>query len=379
MDPATLLSQLNQVRAEYEDFQLSSKELEEELERELERTQTESTTWEKKHDSARNEAEQWKSRHGEAMSSIAGLESERDSLKSRLAKDAARIRELEIFNDELESASRAALTSISDLEKRYNATLEKMVFLQEELEATQGLEGDLQRVRDELRDAEIEIGVLRSRGGSPSGTGSPGPPAREPTLSAASLAASLSTLNLSEQLISGVVPGPSDSSPPASQPTPVRTPISQTGANPVPSTPVKPQPAKSSPGTPSAFALVSSVTSASVSAISDLLGKARAIEGRLAAARGESFLSSSLYLFLTVIFGQRNTLLRSSLATVHQSEAKSQHCLARGKRKRGNLLRASPAASDSTNYLWRYQSCIIPPVQSNYLPPPSFRRNARRS
>lgn len=185
------------------------------------------------------------------------------------------------------------MSSIQDLQSRYNSTLERLAFLQQELDAAKDLELDLQRIKDELREAEDEIQVLRSRGGTV--TGSPaeknGKEEQEGSVGAETLVQRM------EQL--GVVEQQPKANEPTTPPKPTSSPISPLpGTLPspslltpsttlplLPSTPQSKLQQQATPPTPSAFSLVSSAASAGVTAIAELLGRARAIEQRLAQAR----------------------------------------------------------------------------------------------
>ncbi|KAI9025523.1 hypothetical protein DFJ74DRAFT_664596 [Hyaloraphidium curvatum] len=283
-DPLAQLEAENAaLKAELDEFRTSSKELEEELERELERAQAENGTLKARADQARKEADDWKERFNALQRSSAGqiseLELERDALRAQAAKDASRIRELEIGNDELEMATRVAMSSIQDLQTKYNQTLERMVYLQEELDVAKEMSDDLQRMKDELRDANLEISVLRSR--SNSANSSPGPSPHRPA----------PMPGISERGDATPSPSPAPGAPVS--PTALAESLSNiTLESPKPpETPQKPAAAPAVPQTPStpsaALALVNSVTSASVGVITDLLSKAKAIEGRLAAARAK--------------------------------------------------------------------------------------------
>lgn len=278
------------------------------------------------------------------MAQIDALESQISTLQSQLKTAQARVLDLEIGNDALESASRTALASVQELKERYEKTLEKLAFAQEELERAGGWWEEVERMRGELRgqfwatssyrgsiltvpcqlrwaDANLEISVLRSRPTSASSTPQASPTQRPPPLleqpTAEELAASLEALELaglpaSDSLDSlTAAASPASTAPMPSTPSPrSRSPALQSspsaaGPKPLPSVPpLTPLKLRTStptaPSTPSAISMFSSVTSASVTALTDLLGKAKQIETRLAAARGWSALGIASHPGLTV-------------------------------------------------------------------------------
>ncbi|RUS22899.1 hypothetical protein BC937DRAFT_95257 [Endogone sp. FLAS-F59071] len=206
-----------------EEFQASSRELEEEMEKELERTEKINNEVKSKNETLRKEAEDWKVRktcvvtlsiirptyriksykalysscsyvylvvHGFAKESfikvvqsavflhskftvsrhdhnIAMMQMQReiDILKATEEKFKQKTLELELDNDDLERTERAAKSSLLDLEMKYNKAIERNVILENEMSAKDQLVEEVQRLKDELRDTNLELAILRERTG----------------------------------------------------------------------------------------------------------------------------------------------------------------------------------------------------------------------
>ncbi|KDN42020.1 hypothetical protein RSAG8_07065, partial [Rhizoctonia solani AG-8 WAC10335] len=73
------------------------------------------------------------------------------------------LRELEVGNDDLERSERAVSSSLADLEGRYARALEEKIMLEHELQDRVTLEEDMQRLRDELREATEESTILKEQ------------------------------------------------------------------------------------------------------------------------------------------------------------------------------------------------------------------------
>ncbi|KAH9847376.1 hypothetical protein C2E23DRAFT_890054 [Lenzites betulinus] len=158
---------LAETRAELDDFHHSSKELEEELERELERTEKAQQDLRVKVARAEQEREDWK---GKFMSlqtthntTTTSLQRELDKLRQEYQKVKVQLRELEMGNDDLERNERAISSSLADMEQKYARVLEEKILLEHELLDKANMEEETQRVKDELRDANEEIAILKDQ------------------------------------------------------------------------------------------------------------------------------------------------------------------------------------------------------------------------
>lgn len=156
---------LAETRAELEDFQQSSKELEEELEQELERTEKAQQDLKIKASKAETERDEWKSKFMSLQTThnttTTSLQRELDQLRQEQQKVKIQLRELEMGNDNLERNERAIASSLVDIESKYTRALEEKILLEHELLDKANLEEEFQRLKDELRDANEEIAILK--------------------------------------------------------------------------------------------------------------------------------------------------------------------------------------------------------------------------
>ncbi|CDO76621.1 hypothetical protein BN946_scf184868.g35 [Trametes cinnabarina] len=158
---------LAETRAELDDFQHSSKELEEELERELERTEKAQQDLRVKVAKAEQERDEWKSKFMHLQTThnttTTSLQRELDKLRQDHQKLKVQLRELEMGNDDLERSERAISSSLADVEQKYARVLEEKILLEHELLDKANMEEECQRMRDELRDANEEIAILKDQ------------------------------------------------------------------------------------------------------------------------------------------------------------------------------------------------------------------------
>ncbi|KDQ63621.1 hypothetical protein JAAARDRAFT_29646 [Jaapia argillacea MUCL 33604] len=158
---------LAETRGELEDFQHSSKELEEELERELERTEKAQQELKVKVARAENERDEWKSKFMALQTThnttTTSLQRELDTLRHEHQKVKVQLRDLEMGNDDLERNERAVASSLADMESKYSRALEEKILLEHELLDKANMEEECQRFRDEIRDANEEIAILKDQ------------------------------------------------------------------------------------------------------------------------------------------------------------------------------------------------------------------------
>ncbi|KAI9236753.1 MAG: hypothetical protein BYD32DRAFT_437159 [Podila humilis] len=157
---------LSETKYALEEFQLSSKELEEELEKEIDSTERRYNEIKIRNEAMRQEAEEWKEKYHQALkdsnANINQLTRQLDQLKLQTEMFIKKERELEQDNDDLERTERAAKWSLQELERKYNVALEKTAMLEGEVSAKNALAEDVQRLKDELRDANVELAVMKS-------------------------------------------------------------------------------------------------------------------------------------------------------------------------------------------------------------------------
>ncbi|KAG6845745.1 hypothetical protein H0H87_003799 [Tephrocybe sp. NHM501043] len=140
---------LAETRAELDDFHHASKELEAELENELQRTENAQQELKVKAIRAESERDEWKR--------------ELDKIRQENQQAKIQLRDLEMGNDDLERNERAVSSSLADMEAKYSRALEEKILLEHELLEKASLEEDSQRLRDELRDANVEISILKDQ------------------------------------------------------------------------------------------------------------------------------------------------------------------------------------------------------------------------
>ncbi|KAJ2550745.1 NADH:ubiquinone oxidoreductase, partial [Coemansia sp. RSA 1933] len=97
---------------------------------------------------------------GEEMQSI---ERELQFVRSQQEYYKSRTRELEQNNDDLERNERMTKSSLQTMEGRLSQAVEENSFLQREVETKKILVDEVQRLKDELKDLNLELNVVRSR------------------------------------------------------------------------------------------------------------------------------------------------------------------------------------------------------------------------
>ncbi|KAG0017500.1 NADH:ubiquinone oxidoreductase, partial [Podila clonocystis] len=157
---------LAETRYTLEEFQLSSKELEEELEKEIDSTERRYNEIKIRNEAMRQEVDDWKEKYHQAIKesnvNINQLSRQLDTLKKQTEMFMNRERELEQDNDDLERTERAAKWSLQELERKYNVALERTAILEGEVSAKAAMAEEVQRLKDELRDANVELAVMKS-------------------------------------------------------------------------------------------------------------------------------------------------------------------------------------------------------------------------
>ncbi|KAF9360571.1 hypothetical protein BGX26_008714 [Mortierella sp. AD094] len=149
-----------------EEFQLSSKELEEELEKEIDSTEKRYNEIKIRNESMRQEVEEWKEKYHHSLKdssvNINQLTRQLEELRQQTEMFIKKERELEQNNDDLERTGRATEWSLQEMERKYNVALEKQAMLENEVSAKVALTEEVQRLKDELRDVNVELAVMKS-------------------------------------------------------------------------------------------------------------------------------------------------------------------------------------------------------------------------
>ncbi|GAA5970497.1 hypothetical protein JCM3765_005831 [Sporobolomyces pararoseus] len=163
---SSLQSQLSAAEEDIKDFTESSKELQNELEQELERMEKAEKGMRRELEMVQGDREEWKTKYTSALrdhtTTITHMQRELESLRTSEKKIRDQLRDMELDNDDLERSEREKDSSLQDLENRYNKSLERIALLEEELVTKAQLEEEVQRLKDELRDLNEELVIVRS-------------------------------------------------------------------------------------------------------------------------------------------------------------------------------------------------------------------------
>ncbi|KAF8216102.1 hypothetical protein K438DRAFT_626245 [Mycena galopus ATCC 62051] len=158
---------LAETRAELDEFQVASRELEAELEAELQRTEKAQQDLKVKVARAETERDEWKSKFMSLQTThnttTTTLQRELDKLRQEHQQAKVQLRELEMGTDDLERNERAVSSSLADMESKYSRALEEKILLEHELLDKANLEEECQRLKDELRDANVEVSILKDQ------------------------------------------------------------------------------------------------------------------------------------------------------------------------------------------------------------------------
>ncbi|RSH80955.1 NADH:ubiquinone oxidoreductase [Apiotrichum porosum] len=158
---------LTELQEELDSFTASSKELENELEDELQHTEAREQDLKGRLAVAEGERDDWKTKYLD-LQKRHNLEMDRqqgtiDNLTAEGIKARAAYRDLENGNDQLERNERVATSSLLDLESKYNRVIEEKTVLEQEIVQKQEVEEECQRLKDDVRDANNEIAILRDQ------------------------------------------------------------------------------------------------------------------------------------------------------------------------------------------------------------------------
>ncbi|KAJ1678306.1 NADH:ubiquinone oxidoreductase [Spiromyces aspiralis] len=158
---------LSETENELIEFQNQSSEFEAELEAEIKRLEEANARLRRKFEVAQSAADEWKEKYQnsqlKANDMLKSVERELEYVKSQQEYYKSRTRELEQDNDDLERNERVAKMSLQDTEVRLNQMIEKNNSLMSEVEAKKLLAEEVQRLKDELKDLNLELNVVRSR------------------------------------------------------------------------------------------------------------------------------------------------------------------------------------------------------------------------
>lgn len=158
---------LQETRAALDEFQVSSRELEEELEKELQTTEKAYNDLKSRCEHFKRDAEDWKSKYTESKHeqnlTMVQMQREIDILRATEESFRKKVLELELDNDDLERTERAATSSLTDLEMKLNKAIERNAILEHEIAAKDNLTEQTQRLKDELNEVNQELSVSRAQ------------------------------------------------------------------------------------------------------------------------------------------------------------------------------------------------------------------------
>ncbi|TYJ54229.1 hypothetical protein B9479_005156 [Cryptococcus floricola] len=178
------IEMLSDTRAELEEFQQSSKELEDEMEQELSANDKQQADLREKIKRLEQEKDEWKNKH-------IALQKMHSSTTSAMQREMDNLR--------------VAASSLLDMESRYNRAIEEKTLLEQDVATKDELEAEAQRLKDEVRDANEEISILKDQLAraisTPPSSVSTASPSHEPTRK-------VSRSSLSEDLSSSPLPPP---------------------------------------------------------------------------------------------------------------------------------------------------------------------------
>ncbi|KAE8234246.1 hypothetical protein CF326_g716 [Tilletia indica] len=157
---------LNETEATLQDFMEGSKELEAEMEREISASNKRLTDLQNKNEAMRADVDNWKGKYQASLAehnkTLADLNKELEILRDSHNIYKTKVRDMELTNDELESAERMVQSSLVDMEGRYHKAIERTALLEEELFTKATLEEENQRLKDEIRELNEELSVVRN-------------------------------------------------------------------------------------------------------------------------------------------------------------------------------------------------------------------------
>ncbi|TFK76987.1 hypothetical protein BDN72DRAFT_830161 [Pluteus cervinus] len=162
-----VVEMLDGTRSELDEFYQASKEVEAELESEIQRNEKIQQELRVKVERTESERDNWKAKFMSLQTThnttTTSLQRELDRLRQDYQQAKVQLRELEMGNDDLERSERAVSSSLVDMEAKYSRALEEKILLEHELLEKAGYEEETQRLKDELRDANVEILVLKDQ------------------------------------------------------------------------------------------------------------------------------------------------------------------------------------------------------------------------
>ncbi|KAG0777289.1 hypothetical protein G6F22_011973 [Rhizopus arrhizus] len=145
---------LQETRAALDEFQVSSRELEEELEKELQTTEKAYNDLKSRCEHFKRDAEDWKSKYTESKheQNLTMVQMQREIDILRATEESFR-----------KKKGKAATSSLTDLEMKLNKAIERNAILEQEISAKDNLTEQTQRLKDELNEVNQELSVSRAQ------------------------------------------------------------------------------------------------------------------------------------------------------------------------------------------------------------------------
>ncbi|PWN18034.1 hypothetical protein BCV69DRAFT_285328 [Microstroma glucosiphilum] len=165
---------LDEAHVSLRDFEMSSKELEEEMDKELAQSNKQLEEAIRNNEKLSQDREEWKSKYQSSLhqrnKEIAEATKELTQLRETSNIYRKKLRDMELDNDGLENAERMIRSTLEDVENRYNQQMERTTLMEQEIIEKLQLEETNQRLRDEIREMSEELNVLRAREQQKQGT-----------------------------------------------------------------------------------------------------------------------------------------------------------------------------------------------------------------
>jgi len=165
--------ELSTLSQSYEEFQQNSHELEAELEKEVSRSTAEISKLQTKLDKAEEALQKLREETGKrsdaTSTELLQLQNKLKSVEGENSERKTKFRQMEQEKDDLERRLRISNAKVQDLEYQLDIALENGVLLQGDLEALQlKYMEDQQRMKDQLRDLQLDFRTLNQQGTSTS-------------------------------------------------------------------------------------------------------------------------------------------------------------------------------------------------------------------
>jgi hypothetical protein len=169
---------LNYYKAQYEsleadlvEFQASSKDLEAELERDIEAAEKRERDLKDKATKLQYDVDEWKVKYNQAKKEANAaqnqLQKEVTALRDQNRSLQHRLRDIEVANDDIERQQRNTESSLTDMESKYNQTIERGLMLDQEMKAAEqereAMRIEAQRLKDQFSDLKIENEITKEK------------------------------------------------------------------------------------------------------------------------------------------------------------------------------------------------------------------------